>query len=150
MADDGGYAAPELPAASAITIAELPALFLGHLKEHPEMLDSIRAFQGSYRHCFVMSSEEYTHEQQLAYQEFLNLVDGHLSAFLAMYGATEDDFSTAMQYMKETSDPHWMAFDLMLRHVEFETFAALIRQNTCLCCGGQFQPDLVVDVPQDM
>jgi len=118
----------------------LPGAFLAYLTERSTILESIRYFQWSHRGRFLggQAGDEYTLEQMDSHKSFLALVDHHLSPFLAEVGATDDDFAAAMLDMKHGQDPHWQAFDLLLQRVDFESFAALLRANVCLCCGGQF------------
>lgn len=117
----------------------LPGAFLCYLKAHPEVLDSIREYQAANCHLFLgQESEEYPLEATDAYNAFVALIDKHLSAFLREYGATPDMFADALLDLKRANDPHWMAFDLLLRKVDFPTVANLMRTNTCLCCGGVF------------
>lgn len=127
-------------AASAESLPGLPGAFIKYLKTHPEVLDSIRDFQAANRHLFLgQDNEEYPLEATTAYNSFVAMIDGHLNGFLGDYGATSDMFADALLDLKKTNDPHWMAFDLLLRKVDFMTVAGLMRTNVCLCCGGKFQ-----------
>lgn len=116
----------------------LPGAFLGYLKLHPEVLDSIRNYQAQHRHLFVNTEEEYPLEAKTSYDAFVGLIDQHLTDFLNQNGATSEMFADALLDLKTTNNPHWMAFDLLLRKVDFPTLAGLMRSNTCLCCGGVF------------
>lgn len=117
----------------------LPGAFLGYLKKHPEVLDSIREYQTRHRQLFLAQvGEEYSLETKNSYDAFVFLIDSHLNAFLLEQGATADMFAEGLLDMKRNNDPHFMAFDLLLRKVDFPTLAGLMRSNTCLCCGGIF------------
>merc|ERR1719331_981745 len=126
-----GQASAEIPPG-------LPGAFLAYLKVHPEVLDSIRDYQAKHRLVFIGSGEEYTLEAKNSYDIFVDLIDTHLNAFLNQNGATSEMFAEALLDLKRTDNPHWMAFDLLLRKVDFPTLAGLMRSNTCLCCGGVF------------
>ncbi|CAE8614686.1 unnamed protein product [Polarella glacialis] len=133
-------------------MAELPHAFLEHLKQNPHILESLRNFQAGYRGYFqVDSADGHTQEQRSAYLEFVNIVDAHLSAFLELYGASDEDFVAGLDRMKETQDPHWHAFNMVLQKTEFEDFKEMLRTDLCLCCGRPFNtpqhPDYIPPPP---
>lgn len=117
----------------------LPGAFLGYLQMHPEVLENIRDYQADHCHLFVgQEAEEYPLQASHSYDMFVGLIDAHLNAFLMQNGATSEQFADALLEMKKDNNPHFMAFDLLLRKVDFQTLAGLMRNNTCLCCGGAF------------
>merc|ERR1712190_92207 len=118
----------------------LPEAFMAYLKNHPEILQEIRDFQTLHRQRFVGSQpgQEFSLEQTDSYHTFLAIVDKHMSAFLAEAGCSEEEFVATLELLKEGQHPHWQAFDMLLSRADFESFAELLRSNTCICCGGQF------------
>ncbi|CAE7420104.1 unnamed protein product [Symbiodinium natans] len=119
----------------------LPNYFLQHLRQNPQILESIRDFQVKYRSCFVQPSctaDDYTQEQRAAYMEFANLIDLHMSQFFALYGGSEEDFVAGLEWMKATEDANWHAYQMCIKQIEFESFTQMLRADVCLCCGKPF------------
>ena len=129
----------------------LPNRFLEHLRSNPQILESIRNFQVTYRPIFMVTpDDEYTQEQRSAYLEFAQLIDVHITQFLKLYGANEDDFVAGLQWMKLTQDPNWFAFELCLKQIDFEYFVQMLRADRCLCCGKAFRaPGHVEPLPEE-
>eukprot|EP00931_Biecheleriopsis_adriatica_P055902 TRINITY_DN33138_c0_g1_i2.p1 TRINITY_DN33138_c0_g1~~TRINITY_DN33138_c0_g1_i2.p1 ORF type:complete len:164 (-),score=36.31 TRINITY_DN33138_c0_g1_i2:133-624(-) len=115
----------------------LPHAFLQHLKTNPEIIESIREFQVGYRSYFMAdaASDDFTQEMRSAYLEFVKLIDSAVANFLAIYGATEEDFVAGLKWMEATQDPHWHAYNMCLQKIEFEEFVSMLRSDICLCCG---------------
>eukprot|EP00930_Biecheleria_cincta_P088674 TRINITY_DN77930_c0_g1_i1.p1 TRINITY_DN77930_c0_g1~~TRINITY_DN77930_c0_g1_i1.p1 ORF type:complete len:190 (-),score=31.33 TRINITY_DN77930_c0_g1_i1:170-679(-) len=118
----------------------LPHKFLQHLKAQPQIIQSIIQFQSGWRPYFFVVSEDsdHTQEQRQAYLEFVKLIDEHVSNFLRLHDASEEDFVAGLECMKQAQDPHWHAFSMCLHNVEFEQFAKMMNADVCLCCGKQF------------
>jgi len=134
--------APPAPTTAPVAgevLSGLPGAFMTYLRQKPEILDSIRDFQTQNRNFFAgEAGQEYPLEATTAYNTFIAMVDGHLNAFLEQNGATPEMFADGLLALKNSDDPHWVPFDLLLRKVDFPVLADLLRTDTCLCCGGKF------------
>jgi len=124
-------------------VQELLEMLLKYMREHPEFHKQIRAFQLAERHQFMDAEEriakgEHRLEWTEAHRRFVDLIDGHLQAFVKQSGCLDCELISALAKSMNNDSANWPPFAKVLSVTDYEVFSKMLQDNVCLCCGETF------------
>ena len=71
----------------------------------------------------LATSPEHRLEYTEIHQQFLELLEGHVSAFLKFKNANEEEFLEALKGVQDRSEEEWKPFRMRLEKTDYQIFA---------------------------
>eukprot|EP00416_Gambierdiscus_australes_P036517 CAMPEP_0171100804 /NCGR_PEP_ID=MMETSP0766_2-20121228/53176_1 /TAXON_ID=439317 /ORGANISM="Gambierdiscus australes, Strain CAWD 149" /LENGTH=138 /DNA_ID=CAMNT_0011560693 /DNA_START=32 /DNA_END=448 /DNA_ORIENTATION=+ len=103
--------------------------FLAYVHRCPHILASVRDFVTEHAAAFAElgDSDEHKLEYTDIHRRFLELLDGHVQAFLELQGASEEDLLAALASVQEAGGDEWKPFKVLLDKTDYYTFAKMMQ-----------------------
>mmetsp|Transcript_90994 Transcript_90994/g.257062 ORF Transcript_90994/g.257062 Transcript_90994/m.257062 type:complete len:143 (-) Transcript_90994:59-487(-) len=108
---------------------DLAPSFLEFVRRCPHVMQSIQAFVAENAAAFATLAVDDEHRLEFTdiHQRYLDLIEGHVNAFLQFYGASADDFLAALSCVQSIDAQEWKPFQALLDKTDYYNFAKMMQ-----------------------